>query len=1077
MIKPVMNSWYKYFRMVVITNCLLFLAMISIPSCQNHMGEPLHTVFTIPDFGTISSICLINHDTLVVGTEQGNLYFYRPDYDNNPIKKIDSIGKRSVYCIYPYKNDLFVGISDDGLKLYSKTGDCKCHYHLGQRNGNKNYYYSVYGVSIDRDTLFCATSSGLAMLDLKSSDIDSLQLLYPESTPTLPDCKYNNVWLFGDTLKALSNDSLLSFVRGRYDSIVWKAPCTMDKLKENTVTLSDITYKFKQGENKFYAYSTDTIVPYNVSLVRLQANFKDSLIVITEENASKKDVFIGAVEGVKWDRKWSNTLSRDIPVEEHVKDAIFFPNNKCLILTNQERIFEGNRHHLKPLKFKSNLSKMTDRSKCIFYSKELQTMFVALGSGYVTYPLDENGYPIWEIECFHDTTIAVRSFANYQDTLYVGTLHNGCIVKDPESKIIRILPHNDICDIKVVNGTCFILSNNSLIIDDSIKCHNILKLYPYTNGVIGSTDKHICSFDTDGNIDTFPFHPVFGQINPSSLFVAGNHLFVGTNKGLVVSKIDYTGQENKKTFVPFILPFWKTHDIWLFFFVFIIITVLISAVSLKIEKEKLKKQKVENLLNHPYMKILPNEIDSNDTGSTDWVTQNAAEYKNKYENLKEMINNADFSTDIAVEHLQKEIEDTLLQYTFAMELYNLRHNMCITIDSEKKKWKELYQKIDNLTILYLEKIVTFDENTNQHQRDKKYFFHLWILALLSVKDEKDKDEKKMYINTPFLTKYIQPFRNTIFNYKPDFAKYQLRKAISERTLFFPKEQKSELFSDLTNDLIIKIGDHKNYKTSENKKVFLNNLKKSLKTDLNDNMTNPTIWERVIDNIKIQNKHYGRVTKEKTFVVLDGKTITEWKVSSSNTETQLVKEVTDKDLLDKEIRIVWNNSDYYEILKELFEKTEKTTIRNKIKELHETFRDFLLEKKPKETNQKWLKKLLYFYNNYFSRLFKQPTNNKEGYYGALQIWVWYIVANGNPTWNESKNKENLLLKFLQGIQDKENKNKRDINENIDDWKKLLAEFISNESSDIKPKDKYKDLVNEWKEATRNMESFVNQSKSS
>ena len=111
------------------------------------------------------------------------------------------------------------------------------------------------------------------------------------------------------------------------------------------------------------------------------------------------------------------------------------------------------------------------------------------------------------------------------------------------------------------------------------------------------------------------------------------------------------------------------------------------------------------------------------------------------------------------------------------------------------------------------------------------------------------------------------------------------------------------------------------------------------------------------------------------------------------------------------------------------------------------------------------------------MFKQPTNNKEGYYGALQIWVWYIVANGNPTWNESKNKENLLLKFLQGIQDKENKNKRDINENIDDWKKLLAEFISNESSDIKPKDKYKDLVNEWKEATRNMESFVNQSKSS
>ena len=59
---------------------------------------------------------------------------------------------------------------------------------------------------------------------------------------------------------------------------------------------------------------------------------------------------------------------------------------------------------------------------------------------------------------------------------------------------------------------------------------------------------------------------------------------------------------------------------------------------------------------------------------------------------------------------------------------------------------------------------------------------------------------------------------------------------------------------------------------------------------------------------------------------------------------------------------------------------------------------------------------------------------------------------------------------------QNKDNCDSNESVDDWKETLVAFITDNSPNINPKDRYKDLVNEWKENTKELGSFVNINKS-
>lgn len=1042
-----MKSCFIHLRMLVMANFLLFLSVVSITSCKNHQEDEGHFEI-LNSSSTITSISSGNGDTLLVGNEHGELFAYTSPSSSTSLGVFTM--NRSIYCAYPMGDSLFIGTSDEGLKLISRTGDSLCSFIFP----NKGYKYAVYKILCHEDTLFCATSNGLAMLKLKPFIPNTLQVLYPDNNPkdtTVPACKFRNLQWSDACLSVgyFFYDTILTFIHGDYKNPVKTCSPRRDRWKD-TISIAGTTYIYDYSEKKLRYRSQGT---HFALLIRRHDNNK--LFAVTQA----KDVYTGTTTKVRWNNAWSQCL-KEIP--GNISDAVIFPNGSCLFLC-ERTLYKGRCN---------KLSEFPGEVRCFLYRPELNKLYIALSDGFVSFELDKEKNPLWDTEAHYSDyeSVPIQTFSCKGDTILLGTMHNGCILIDTTGHQVQqgFLFH-DIRDIQPdKDKNIYVLTANDLYVLDGIdwKRQNnegIVNLILFNGRVYGvNQDGRFYSITfEDGQLATTLVHTAFNCITPKTI-LEGDDLLFETNEGLFVAQNRFDALKPVE-----IGSFWRTHNIWSFIIAGVMTIAVISVFLIyQKKKKKLKNKRVTRLLNHQYMTIPIEKLPHDGITSTDWVTQTSSEYEEKCKEFKKRIEKVDFTIDSTVEELQDEIENGLMKYAFAAELYCLRQTFNTTTDGDKKENLErLFLNVDNLSTQYLEKIVTYDENSNRYQGEKKYFFHLWILALMST----DENEK-MFIDTKFLTKYIQPHKKkTIFPVAPSLAKTHLRKVISGDTpsSIIPKDHKSELFSELKNALNKQLGESKEYSAAKEKSESLEELKKELYKGINNTITSPKTWKNIIDSIKIQSGYNKRGNKEKTFYVFDGSVLKEWIISPSNNEIQKTIDVSVKDLSNKEIRIVWkdnidNVTYYYESLCKLFNESEKNTIREEIKAIIDYWIGYneSHDKKLQIDTDSFIEKMSVFYETYFKLMFEKESFNNNDHNMALHLWLLYIVMYQSDSVKYTDISNDSLRQYLNRMQNQE-ADEFPEDTKIEEIKNILHTLKHGPHADIKPKIQYEDLIDEWK----------------
>ena len=154
----------------------------------------------------LTSLDFEQGDTLLLGTANGKVIFFNT---NDATSKQEKVGDNRVYFVrqdtFPDGTPVtFVGVRNEGLKVFKGHQFSKPNSIIF---GVKKHHYSVYKVERDGNWLICATSNGLAKLDLL--DPDSLQALYPSIVQ--PDYKISAIQRIDDTLYA-SHDTLIHVI-------------------------------------------------------------------------------------------------------------------------------------------------------------------------------------------------------------------------------------------------------------------------------------------------------------------------------------------------------------------------------------------------------------------------------------------------------------------------------------------------------------------------------------------------------------------------------------------------------------------------------------------------------------------------------------------------------------------------------------------------------------------------------------------------------------------------------------------------------------------------------------------------
>ena len=191
-------------RIVVII--ILLVDIILLEGCKKSaipLGNGDFNSFHFNDY--LTSLDKGENDSLLIGTANGKLIVFDPKTSANYSRHV---GNERVYFSYQHTSGFFVGIRNEGLKWYLKDGSLKKQFKLA----GKDTQYSVYNVEKYHDTLFCATSSGLCLIDLNKIDSDSLlTLVYPKLSPNHEapdDFKIDPIQCIQDTLyAAYSQDS------------------------------------------------------------------------------------------------------------------------------------------------------------------------------------------------------------------------------------------------------------------------------------------------------------------------------------------------------------------------------------------------------------------------------------------------------------------------------------------------------------------------------------------------------------------------------------------------------------------------------------------------------------------------------------------------------------------------------------------------------------------------------------------------------------------------------------------------------------------------------------------------------
>ena len=576
----------------------------------------------------LTSLDFEQGDTLLLGTANGKVIFFNT---NDATSKQEKVGDNRVYFVrqdtFPDGTPVtFVGVRNEGLKVFKGHQFSKPNSIIF---GVKKHHYSVYKVERDGNWLICATSNGLAKLDLLHPD--SLQALYPSIVQ--PDYKISAIQRIGDTLYAshdtlihviffdnkkgsnslLRTDTFPDIIRNLYvgtfgstekliiirkDSLVCKGMPSYENslgvhsclrnpssdhrfllmtddrilmgndLNPDSLTVYQLTLANEQytptaniiantGYTYFISGSSLCQIPNHIPqekhITAIADRDNSTLFAINDQNGvySSKD---------NYHRKY--VINRNF-IKNEINQALFLNDTLC-VLSGGDVFFHVDGRNEKSLKHLSSQFASNNITR-MYWNSNKRRLFLSFREGYAYGEVTNGILDTDPTSLTYDTSrtlLSVQCFAQpNDDTLYIGTLNDGCIVRDLKQKMFvdTLFPHRtnimDILPCKNIKKM-FVLTPMALYVDslgvdevhyDSIEnIHNLYinRIYPltyqnktYIVGVsqIGGLYVFAQKDSRISLIDTLYPDVLF---YPDAIHIRDNDIIAGSSLGLVKFKWD-----------------------------------------------------------------------------------------------------------------------------------------------------------------------------------------------------------------------------------------------------------------------------------------------------------------------------------------------------------------------------------------------------------------------------------------------------------------------------------------------------------------------------------------------------------
>lgn len=530
---------------------LLFGSIVVFASCSR-MAEPeLFTSFVGHSFNDVlTSLDEGTGDTLFLGTENGKVIFYDTETASSHQQNVgsDMVYVAREYALPDSERAMFVGVRNEGVKMYEGCRfDSAPHLFT---YGKKGKNYSVYRVEKHGHFLYCATSNGIARLDMSNIG-DSLTLVYPLLDEVPDDYKIGAMRIIGDSLYFSHKDTVFTYdLKGDSLHHSAKQQATIRNLfvqkgVSQPVIICDTLIKAPSGEyknehkvhsgiynpnnGKYYLMAKDRFLvgscPGTDSVYRLTLDneqyistsdliIKDGFTYLIAgsnlckipdhlfQEQGKRITSMAKANGItyaisdlqrvyvkKSPKEWKNSFTIGGNIHNNATKAMMIQNKLCLH-TGSDVFLQAGQNGGISLRDTARIVKDEDISH-IYYNEASNRLFFAWRSGYAYGPMMYDG--MIDVQRMKtDTILSVQCFLqpkNNTRLLYIGTLNDGCVVKDLKTGSVdkRFTHLTNIIDIALTEKDLFVLTpvylyradKDSHVLEDSINIRNehICRIY------------------------------------------------------------------------------------------------------------------------------------------------------------------------------------------------------------------------------------------------------------------------------------------------------------------------------------------------------------------------------------------------------------------------------------------------------------------------------------------------------------------------------------------------------------------------------------------------------------------------
>lgn len=493
----------------------------------------------------------------------------------------------SVYKAIRYKNKLLCstsnGLAELDLDNITELDSLKILYPQFPQKDSVPKDYKINAMVAKGDTLFLAHKDTLITFDLTKNDtyktekqageIKNLHLIN------------QNLMIICDTIISIKNGKLYenkqkvhscyftpqkndgnneNFYPYRYLLMADNCFLIGNDLNEESLSLHRLTLdkeqysptaQIVQAGEFIYFISGSTLCklplhPTKGKHVTALARSEQALYAINNNNTVYKQ------DKGEWKQKFNIKDDKKDDKIHDVSTAIWTGESLC-ILADDNIYFQANGENISSLK-KLYPSFKNDKIKRIYYNPFSKKLFFSWRSGY-GYCEMKDGLPVSEAHFRNtDSIISVQCFAqpkNDANTLYIGTLNDGCIIKDLNKDSIkdkRFTKLTNIIDLMMTDTSLFVLTpvylyrahKDSAFFRDSIEIRDlhICRIHPLSqqkNKLLGVSQLgglYIFSQDSLKNIANVLYPDII--FYPDAIDIQGNKIVAGTNIGLVEIDLD-----------------------------------------------------------------------------------------------------------------------------------------------------------------------------------------------------------------------------------------------------------------------------------------------------------------------------------------------------------------------------------------------------------------------------------------------------------------------------------------------------------------------------------------------------------